>query len=272
VKRKLAICVPVWNCLAYTKGFVNSIKTRYPFDLIVHANGCTDGTLEWLSNPKNFEGLKNLESVRVSFSETNLGCAKGANKTYRKAYETPDVTHIIYANNDILLRPDTLDNLVWAWDNRDPRMKIISGEGFHVETFGDELKTLKAFSSHNIYPLKLRFGACYCLFCWDKKAIEDIGLLDENFEFAYFDDNDHAETILEKGFLLSHFSGAPFFHYGSMSMKQNHVDNTDSFIRNKNYYFRKHNVLEIDPCRRFPEAVKAVEDLSEKMKGVTIDE
>lgn len=272
MKTKLAICVPVWNCLAYTKGFVNSIKTRYPFDLIIHANGCTDGTLEWLSEPKNFQGIKNLESVRVTFSETNLGCAKGANKTYRKAYETPDITHIIYANNDILLRSDTIDNLVWAWDHKDPRVKIISGEGFHVETFGDELKALKAFSAHNIYPLKMRFGACYCFFIWDKRAIEDVGLLDEGFEFAYFDDNDHAETILEKGFLLEHFSGAPFFHYGSTTMKLNHVDNTDSFIKNKNYYLKKHNVLSIDPSSRYPKALEAVAEINERLKGVKIDE
>ena len=277
---KLALTCPIYNCLSYTKEFVKSIVTEYPFDLIFHDNGSNDGSETWISDASNFTDIPNLEKIHVIRSDRNLGVAKGANSAMQKAYSLPDVTHIIYMNNDILLRQETLDNLVWAWENKpDDKLMLISGEGFHRETFGTVEEAFTAFrtyriapvstTSHNTIPLlTMRFGACYCLFIWDKKAIDTVGWLDEGFELGYFDDNDHAETILEKGYLLAHFSGAPFFHYGSVTMKINNIDNGFTFERNKQRFFTKHNITDeaVDATKRFPQAVARIEEINKIWK------
>lgn len=262
---KLALACPIYNCLAYTKEFVKSIVTEYPFDLIFHDNGSSDGSETWITDPANFCEIPNLENVHVIRSERNLGIAKGANSALKKAYSLPDITHIFYANNDILLRQETLDNLVWLWENKpNDKLILVSGEGFHRETFGAVEAAFEAFKKHGISPLTLRFGASYCLFVWDKKAMDTIGLFDEEFELGYFEDNDHAESILEKGYLLAHFSGAPFFHYGSVTLKINNMDNGATFERNRQRFFKKHNITNgaISPELRYPEKVKEIEQIN----------
>lgn len=60
-----SICVPSWNSLEYLKILVAGLKknTRVPYELIVHDNGSTDGTQEWLAENK----------ISCTRSEKNLG-------------------------------------------------------------------------------------------------------------------------------------------------------------------------------------------------------
>jgi GT2 family glycosyltransferase len=73
----ISICVPTWNSLAYLKILYASLKrnTKLKYELIVHDNGSTDQTLEW---------LKEHSDIVFTRSEENEGFT-GVNHALRLA-------------------------------------------------------------------------------------------------------------------------------------------------------------------------------------------
>lgn len=72
----ISICVPAYNSLEYLRILVKGLKknTKVPYELLVHDNGSTDGTEQWLKD-------NNIDHTR---SEENLGFC-GVNNALRRA-------------------------------------------------------------------------------------------------------------------------------------------------------------------------------------------
>lgn len=235
-KTKVAICCPVYNCIEYTKEFIGSIVSRHPVKIFIHDNGSKDGVYEW---------MKDLvlpgKEISVSHSDENLGISKGANIALKNAMEDPEITHIIYSNNDVVFRKETVDSLVWAWKNRlDKRIVRISGPDVRVGNWESKERCWKYISEYASKDhLNLIYGGSYTCFIMDKEAFEKVGLLDENVD--YYDDNIHAEEILRRGFVSVTFFPALYMHYGSGTMQMNKEDNSYfriKFDQDQKYAFK----------------------------------
>lgn len=91
----ITICIPSWNSLEYLQILMHSIKknTRMPHEIIVHDNGSTDGTYEWLSSTSH-----NVD--KYSHSLHNLGFC-GVNYAL-KAAKYP---YCVIMNTDMYVMP-----------------------------------------------------------------------------------------------------------------------------------------------------------------------
>ena len=87
-----SVCLPSYNCLEYLKILHASLKrnTKLKYELVVHDNGSTDGTLEWLKNNK----------IKYSRTEENEGSA-----AINKAVSLASYPYIIVANSDHYMLP-----------------------------------------------------------------------------------------------------------------------------------------------------------------------
>jgi GT2 family glycosyltransferase len=90
--KKLSICVPTWNSLHYLKLLKGSLNrnTTIPYELIVHDNGSTDGTVDWLYD----------NDIHFTRTLINKGFA-GVNHALMAA-ETP---YVMIVNSDMYALP-----------------------------------------------------------------------------------------------------------------------------------------------------------------------
>jgi len=265
---KLAICSPIYNGLQFTKEFIGSITTKADYRLIIFNNGSSDGSVEWLScNNEISRRLTVLNSV------TNLGVSIGANRALQEAMSDPSITHIIYANNDIIFRPDTIDALIWAWDNRQEEKMVrvsavdIRENHFHSYNAGFEEVMNRKCKRSFIY------GGSYTCFIWDKQAIEKVGLLDENVD--YYDDNIHAEEVLRRGYFSTTYIPALIYHRGSGTMRLNPKERQAfdiKFNNDREYAFKFFGVRTQEGIREVTERGRAIwtpriTEINEKLFG-----
>jgi len=87
-----SICLCSWNDLAFLKILHRGIvkNTKLPYELIVHDNGSTDGTLDWLKT----------NNIKHTYSDTNEGVA-AVNHAVRLA----EYPYIIDINSDMYPLP-----------------------------------------------------------------------------------------------------------------------------------------------------------------------
>jgi len=82
----------------------------------------------------------------------------------------------------------------------------------------------------------------FCGFLVTKFTMDRVGPFDENFEVAYCEDIDWALRAKQKGCIVATCEDAPVFHWGSRTIVEGGVDNGPSFIRNAEYFRRKHGL------------------------------
>lgn len=87
-----SVCLPSWNSLEYLKILHNSLKrnTKLKYELVVHDNGSTDGTVEWLKQNK----------IKHTRTEQNEGSAAINYATQQASYP-----YLIIANSDHYMLP-----------------------------------------------------------------------------------------------------------------------------------------------------------------------
>lgn len=92
MKHALSVCIPSWNSLEYLKIACRGLRknSKVNIELIVHDNGSTDGTLEWLQK----------EGIQHTRSEENLGFA-GVNHALKLASNK----HVLILNSDMYVLP-----------------------------------------------------------------------------------------------------------------------------------------------------------------------
>jgi glycosyltransferase involved in cell wall biosynthesis len=107
---------PTWNRLNYVKACVESIikNSAFEHEIIVHINGCTDGTVEWATDMKN-----KYSFFDYTYSDKNLGVVLGHNIAINKG--TKDV--VLISDNDILFFPGWDIELVNFAENNDADKK-----------------------------------------------------------------------------------------------------------------------------------------------------
>jgi glycosyltransferase involved in cell wall biosynthesis len=220
----IGIVIPVHNCLELTKAAVASIKTQHPFHLYFIDDHSNEETKNWLSSVPNATVFTDPERSTGLAWNWNLGISAAFND---------GVTHVLIANNDIILHPDAIDAMVRRTDARDA--VLVSGFALNCKKPEDVL-------SLDITDIDDGGNAQYPCFMITADTLKRVGWFDEHYCSAYCEDTDYRSTIYHFGEREVCTHAAQYYHYGSSTIKQDATLNNfvqDQANQNRGYFRSK---------------------------------
>lgn len=206
---KLAIIVTYFNCVDYTKAMVKSIKTSYPYYLILVDDFSYDGSKQWArelekTNPEKIHIFEDQDTVSLG-QKWNLGVQKAKDLGCEVA---------LICNNDILFAPQTIDNLMRRWEQKD--VALVSAHNIRGQINPLDILTYVA----NVEESSEAPHPDFSCFMIDIKAWEKINKFPVVYIPCYFEDN-HIHTMMNAYKLKAiATTAAPYYHYGSVTQNQ----------------------------------------------------
>lgn len=207
---KIGVLVP---CLKYFKGAVEvieSVRTEHEWEPYIAPN--------WR---KNWPLSK----------AWNIGVAKLLSRK---------CDYILICNDDIILSPLAIDNLVDFFENVAPDNVVLASGRNMRGRYSDP------YSALDYYPVQEEFDypdhPDFSCFMIRKDTRDLVGLFDENFIPAYFEDNDYHRRINLLGYRGVNYGGAGFFHIGSVTQNldpDSPAVPSSVFDGNRQYYIDK---------------------------------
>lgn len=230
-KPLLSVILVNWNTCNLTIQCIKSIfKDSYDIDIevIVSDNASVDGSADLIS--------KLFPHVNIIRNSENLGFAKGNNV----ALQQSKGKYICLVNTDVEIIPGCFAELIKTIESN-PKIGIAGPQAMHADktvqvTARKEtsylntlarifwLDTLFPFlnwhSQKKIEEVEVLSG---CFWLIRKDALNEVGLLDENF-FFYGEDRDYCKRVRNAGWKLVYNPAAKIFHYegGSSKVKPFH--------------------------------------------------
>lgn len=205
----IGIVIPILNQFQLAIEAIESIKTNddHRFDIIPMLN------------------YRTSDSLSASW---NKGCLK--------SFERNDFTLVV--NDDIVFTPWTIDELIKAF-SFGPK-DLILATGYNIRDLTNHMGAY-SWSKPSTPPQYVPHPDFSC-FMLDKRIFDEIGMFDENFIPAYFEDNDYHHRIKLAGYEAYNISSAPFYHYGSKTQQHNPVMPavpSAAFEANRFYFINK---------------------------------
>jgi GT2 family glycosyltransferase len=220
---KVYVIMVALNNLKYTRQTLDSFKTDVPHEFIILDNASIDGTPSFL----DAWTLKSRHSIILY--KMRVCVAKAWNDCLKRALADPEFQYAYIINNDIIFEPYCLDALV-KFVEQHPEYKLLSG----VNT-----------RDYQKEEGKLGENLCdFSAFLLTRTCIEKIGLFDENFEEAYFEDNDYHQRVYRAGLKSCVVRGVGMFHIGSRTLAEGLTPfekgmHDALFRRNREYFLEK---------------------------------
>jgi len=236
---KLGIISVGLNCLEYSKKTLDSIVTKHDYEIIFINNGSTDGTYEWLESRKDIISYQN---------PVNSGLSACWNLGIKRAIED-GCDLMVVINNDIVLAPNTIDNMVKRYEKGD----VVMVTGVNDQSI-DEHMTKGSFKNYEEEDINNHPD--FSCFLIGKDTIDKVGFFDENFIMAYFEDSDYAARMAMGGYDSTSIISASYYHFGSKTVKENPLLANlihDAFRHNKEYFIKKwgtENVGDVPKMRK----------------------
>ena len=247
--KKVAVvipCINLWD--KYTKPAIESLQSVHELDIIVVDNGSTDMTQHeasllvaegkigcYIRNPKN-------EGVSHSW-----------NQGTRKALED-NCDYILIINNDVVLRKDTIDNLVERLEKNEPSVVMVTAINVRNDCQQDP-KNLPNLAVEVYQKNNETENPDFSCFMINKDCYKAVGQFDEGFNPAYFEDNDYHHRIILAGLKALNCPSALYYHHGSRTRTENIVGSvvTDwQFRKNERYYILKWGGSPNKECHSHP--------------------
>jgi len=210
----VTILVLNFNGKAHLKKCLDSLlTTNYPhFNVFVIDNGSTDGSVEFLKS--------NYPSVKVVKHHHNYGYALGYNLVIDKI----ENEYMVLLNNDILVKPDWLKELIAYIKNEDvaavvPKMKFlhnrtwINAAGGSCDIYGVGLNRGNGEVDMEQYDIvqEVFYGNGGALLI-KKRVWREIGPFDERY-FMYGEDLDWCWRARLKGYKIIYVPHAEVYHH-----------------------------------------------------------
>ena len=239
---KVLVIIPVMNLWdQYTIHCMDSLAASVhsvPFDILIIDQGSTDQTVE---KAHDFGGRKMPGRVFVIENGKNIGCGGGWNQGLEWGLER-GYTHFAILNNDILVSPHTIQEMFWRI-TREPRVLLTSAVDVIKEIPAPQI-VLDSGHAVNKKPDTEAPHPNFSCFMISKETVERIGMFDEGFFPAYFEDNDYHYRLKLAGGVDCAIANtrAVFIHYGSRTQNQSlgtPVVPGDLFGKNQAYFVRK---------------------------------
>ena len=251
----VSVIIPSWNAKKYLQGCVNSIikETKHcSIEIIVVDNASTDGSPEMIQNQ-----FPQLKLIRNS---DNFGFAKACNIGMRQA----EGNYFCILNSDVTIKEECIDNM-FSYMEKHPEIgvlgpKILGSDG-NVQRSCMGFPSLwnslcRAFALDTIFPdTKLFSGMLMtywphdtirsvdvingCLWLVRSKAVQKVGLLDEDF-FMYSEDKDWCKRFHESGWQVVFFPEAKAIHFGGVSSSNAPIRFSIEYIKANLQYWEKH--------------------------------
>jgi len=254
------VVIVCWNAAsvieACLRSLVNSPANR-PVEVLLVDNASSDGSVEIA---RRFG-----DQVSVIELDVNLGFAGGCNEGSRLSkYE-----YLLFLNSDVEACPQALENLCQFMDCR-PEVGAAGGKllgvdgaaqkGFNVRAFPTLLSAafeilmvdkavpenpvnrkqrMLDFSLSEASEVDQPAGACLLI---RKRAFETVGLFDEKFHPAWFEDVDLCLRLKQRGFKVYFVPEARFRHGGGASLEHlAYEEFLSCWYKNLLRYFKKHH-------------------------------
>ncbi|HXV60632.1 MAG TPA: glycosyltransferase family 2 protein [Vicinamibacteria bacterium] len=259
-KPSLSVVIVSWNASRYTERCLASLidhAPARPYEVLVVDNGSADGSGE--------VARRFGPPVRVFELSHNQGFAAASNEGFRNSGNE----YVLFLNSDIEVGETALENLCRFMDEH-PEAAAAGGKllgsdgqpqrGFNVRTFPTMMSTVfEVLMVDKLFPrnpvtrrhrmLDFSFsetaevdqlaGACLLV---RRDAFEAVGLFDEAFFPAWFEDVDLCRRLRVGGFRCFFVPGAAFLHRGGVSL--DHLEYgqfLEIWYRNLVRFFDKHH-------------------------------
>lgn len=230
-----------WNYIEYTKKCVESLyrNTDIPCRLIVVDNGSDQpGALEYLGEIKP---LNNIKEVVLLQNGANLGYPKGVNTGIRYALAHSTAPYVCVLNNDVIVGQRWLSEMVHVLE-MDRQNGIVNPESTTFNTYPDSEEQIDSFAKGIWNRHKgewMELGSCigFCML-FKRRILEEVGILDEKFGMAYYEDSDLSKRVQQRGYQCVLAKGAYVYHYGDRSLKD--VPKRDElFLKNEEIFYSR---------------------------------
>lgn len=222
----LYVGVATVNNWKYLKEMIESLKSEYKFKVLIVDNGSEDETVEWIKN-SGYDAI---------YNPTNYGVSKAWNQIIHWGLSFEDMELVLIPNNDIVLHPNCLDRLMES-------VLVHEKGGVSGLNIGNLPIMLNGFTNPTAEEDRYNPSVNFSLFGLTKSTITRVGLFDEGFKLAYFEDNDYHHRMKLEEIDASCDTWAAFTHYGSRSIKEGGVKHEPFFTQNKEYFKKKWGFL-----------------------------
>ena len=199
--KKLLLVMLTYNALEMTKKAVESIRSYHNYELFVVDNQSNDGTQAWLKE-------KEIEFVSVRTS------VAGAQNIGIERFKKGDYDHIIFLNNDIVMRFDCLDQLV-SCAEKSEAFGVMSTQ---LAGASWKMDSLQPKDTKWEIIKEIPAGSYSCTL-FTKKCIETVGTFNERFKPRYIEDNCYTLRIRALGGKFVKAHGALFWHFLGVVIK-----------------------------------------------------
>jgi GT2 family glycosyltransferase len=238
---KVAIIIINWNKPDMTVDTVNSVLNinhkNINYQIFLIDNGSSDDSISVFQ--RNFGSNQKIKIIR---NESNFGFVGGNNNAIKQILKL-DFDQILLLNNDVIVDPDFLQQLVKntsKYSLLGPKIYFAPGYEYHHDRYskkdrgnviwfaGGKIDWDNIYGSHigvdevdqeqhNQINNKIDFLTGCCLLI-KREVIEKIGMLDEKF-FMYLEDADFCQQAKQSGFKLAYIPKSKIWHINSGSSK-----------------------------------------------------
>ena len=246
----LSIIIVSWNTREALLNCLNAIYRTIKdisFEVFVIDNASEDNSQEAV---KDF-----FPSVKLIENRENLGFAKANNQ----ALKLMKGEYALLLNSDTITTDGAITKILRFMElNRNVGIcggQLLNKDGTKQRSFDNISTPLTALINNVVLRIifpkkylgrKCKFdkpvevesiiGACMMV---RKKAIDEVGLMDENF-FFYYEDMDWCYRMKKGGWNISFYPDAFIYHIRGESSKQLNEKAIIAFWKSKYYFFKKH--------------------------------
>ncbi|MCX8031546.1 MAG: glycosyltransferase family 2 protein [Thermodesulfovibrionales bacterium] len=246
----LSVIIINWNTRDL---LINCVKSIYKttkgisYEIIVVDNGSSDGSVKALK--------EQFPEVMVIENNSNLGFAKACNQAIRKI----NSRYAVFLNTDAFFFENTLRKALEFMDeNLDVAIcgaQLLNEDGSKQNSISSKPSLLTELINKSIlkklYP-RLYFSkeinienpievdsVIGAFMIVRKEAIDDVGLLDENF-FFFFEETDWCLMMQKKGWKVFHHPQLRVYHLQGQTAKKVHIPARIEYWRSRYIFFKKH--------------------------------
>ncbi len=237
--RPVSFIILSYNAMDIMKLCIESIRNTCPenaYELVVVDNASTDGISDWLAEQPDITLIQNKE---------NSDFAKACNQGILAA--SPDNDIFILKNDTILsenslfwlrmgLYERTTVGAVGPLTNCAANHQRIFTEDNSIEGF---LKIARHIQIPDRNPYENKFWLVDFAMLIKREIVNLVGLLDEDFKFGNYEDNDYGVRITRAGFELLLCHNSFIYHFGSVGVNQYQEEYYNALYKSYQYFIEK---------------------------------
>lgn len=199
---------------------IQSMESTFSVHIIVVDDGAREVAQHHISGVTWVDGIKPFCFSR----NVNLGIQAAGDDD------------VLICNDDALLQTPGGFTRMQTVTRANPQYGVVSA----VTNSVGNLEQMRRMGTHGIRELS--HTACFVCVLIPRKVIDAVGLLDEAFQPAYFEDDDYCTRAKNAGYKIGAWDGCFVDHLSLKSTGRDGRDNSEEMFRSLVAYERKHGM------------------------------